>query len=178
MDDYSRNRIEEEIRKYAKALEESANQWLKYVDTESDKIAKAIRDNTRDFNDVFRENTKDISEFINKNTQNLSAAVKDNTKDISDFVKDNTKDLSSSFVKERRKMELRSEIGEHTRTIDKAYAKLGEKYYSMLETNGDKKELEDVLEVIRSNRKLVDMLTAQLNELEKEDEPAAEKPEQ
>lgn len=82
------------------------------------------------------------------------------------FIKDNTKDLSDTIAKERRKIELRSEIGERSRTLAKAYARLGEAYYESLQNRRSMDDMNDVVALIDSNRKVVDLLNDQLSGLE------------
>lgn len=82
------------------------------------------------------------------------------------FIKDNTKDLSDTIAKERRKIELRSEIGERSRALVKAYARLGEAYYESLQNRRSMDDMKDVVALIDSNRKVVDLLNDQLSGLE------------
>lgn len=82
------------------------------------------------------------------------------------FIKDNTKDLSDTIAKERRKIELRSEIGERSRALAKAYARLGEAYYESLQNRRSMDDIKDVVALIDSNRKVVDLLNDQLSGLE------------
>ena len=81
-------------------------------------------------------------------------------------VKDGTKDLSSRLQVERKKIEIKSQIGQHQRQMSKAYERIGEAYYKHLETGNPVEGVNDVLEIIRSNKKVVELLQEQLTSLE------------
>ncbi len=90
------------------------------------------------------------------------------------FVKGNTKDFSDTISRERRKIELRSEIGERTRTLTKAYTRLGEAYYDSMKNGRNMDSMKDVIALIDSNRKLVELLQEKLDGLEKADQTESE----
>ena len=83
------------------------------------------------------------------------------------FVNDSTRDIQKAIQSERRKMELRSEIGEHTRALNKAYARLGEACYEAQESGRkDLAESADLFDLIRNKRRLIELLQEQLETLE------------
>ena len=90
------------------------------------------------------------------------------------FVKGNTKDFSDTISRERRKIELRSEIGERTRTLTKAYTRLGEAYYDSMKSGRNLDGMKDVIALIDSNRKFVKKKKKKLDGLEKADQTEAE----
>ena len=81
---------------------------------------------------------------------------------------DTSKDLSEKIGSEKKKVELRSQITTHERQISKAYEKLGEAYYEH-EINGRKMvSLDDLVDVVKSNKKVIRLLEEQIEQLDKE----------
>ncbi len=116
---------------------------------------------------------KNLEEELEKFRKHLEAEAEKWLKNVdgeSDkvvrFVKENTKDLTDTIARERKKIELRSEIGERSRTLNKAYTRLGEAYYDSLQNRRSMDDMSDVIAIIDSNRKLVDLLNEQLAGLE------------
>jgi cell shape-determining protein MreC len=85
---------------------------------------------------------------------------------VADYVRRNTKEISDTFAKERKKIELRSEIGEHNRALTKAYTRLGEAYYESLKNNRSLDDMKDVIALIDSNKRLIGLLNDQLKAME------------
>ena len=84
------------------------------------------------------------------------------------FVNDSTKDFQTTLKNERKKMELRSEIGEHRRALNRAYTRLGEAYYdSQTSRNREMSDVSDIMVIIQNNRRLIELLEGQLADLEK-----------
>lgn len=69
---------------------------------------------------------------------------------------------------EKRKAEIKSEIGHNARELSKCYEKLGRQYFlnkeQGLEIGGEK----DTFELIRSKEKLIELLNEKLDSLEEE----------
>jgi predicted ATPase len=113
----------------------------------------------------------DEIEKLKKQLQDQADAWVRNVDEQSDkvvkFVNDSTRDLQKLVQAERRKLELRSEIGEHTRALNKAYVRLGEACFEAQESG--KKDLgdnADLFDLIRNKRRLIELLQEQLETLE------------
>lgn len=91
-----------------------------------------------------------INEFIEKGTETF---------------KSTSKTLTDQLVKERKKLEIRSQIGQHERQIHKAYERIGEAYCKHLETGESLDSLEDVIALVQSNKKVIELLNDQLSQL-------------
>lgn len=83
-------------------------------------------------------------------------------------VEKGTRNVSSTIATEQKKVAIRSQIGQHQRNATKAYARLGEAYYNYVEKGVALTGIEDVLDILRSNNKVIELLQAQLQDLEKE----------
>ena len=110
---------------------------------------------------------KKITDELKKEAEDWVKYVDEQSDKVVKFVRENTKDISAAFQAERKKMELRSEIGDHTRTLNKAYMRLGEAYYNSTAEHKAMEDVKDLMALIQSNRKLVQLLQNQLNSLEK-----------
>ena len=109
---------------------------------------------------------KKIADDFKKEAEDWVRYVDKQSDKVVQFVRANTKDLTDAVKKEQKKMELRSQIGEHTRTLNKAYTRLGEAYYNSASEHKPMADVADVMALIQSNRKLVELLKDQLNALE------------
>ena len=68
----------------------------------------------------------------------------------------------------RQKLELKSQIGEHKRTLNKSYARLGEAYYDASTAGKPVESMDDVLNLIKSNRELIQLLNEKLAALDQQ----------
>ena len=109
---------------------------------------------------------KKFSTRFEKSTNDWMKYVDSESDKVVKFVRDNTKDLSDTIARERKKIELRSQIGEHTRSLNKSYIRLGEAYYESLKSGREMDDMSDVLTIIESKRRLVELLNEQLGDLE------------
>ena len=116
---------------------------------------KKLEQELKKFGSRFEKSTNDWMKYVDSESDKV---VK--------FVRDNTKDLSDTIARERKKIELRSQIGEHTRSLNKAYIRLGEAYYESLQSGRKMEDMNDVLTIIDSKRRLVELLNDQLSDLE------------
>ncbi|MCI5774226.1 MAG: hypothetical protein MR210_06685 [Erysipelotrichaceae bacterium] len=66
---------------------------------------------------------------------------------------------------EKNKLDIKSQIGYHQRTLRNAYTRLGEAYFQSLEANEAMVNNEDLLEVIKTNKKVIYLLEEQLKNL-------------
>jgi hypothetical protein len=106
--------------------------------------------------------------------------MEDWKKELNDFadkaakaVQAGSKDFMSVMDKERKKVEIRAQIGHHERAVTKAYTRLGEAYFNNVENGASMDSAKDVLDLIKSNKKVVELLQEQLKTLEPEPAPAA-----
>ncbi|NCB33246.1 MAG: hypothetical protein EOM64_05110 [Erysipelotrichia bacterium] len=100
----------------------------------------------------------------NKTLKDLNDGLNSMVDKTAKFIDSSTKDFSGTMEKERRKMELRSQIGQHQRAVQKAYERIGEAY-----TAGENmKTMQDVIDLVNSNNKLIKLLNDQLTALESE----------
>lgn len=112
----------------------------------------------------WKKTTDDFTRFINDTASSLVKLVNDGAKSAAGYASTT-----------RQKLELKSQIGEHTRTLNKSYARLGEAYYEAARTGKPVEGMEDVFNLIKSNRELIQLLNEKLSALEQtKDQPAAE----
>lgn len=110
---------------------------------------------------------KKIGDDMKKEAEEWVKYVDEQSDKVVKFVRKATNDLSKAFERETKKMELRSEIGEHQRSLTKAYTKLGEAYYDAENNHTAMGDVSETMTLITSNRRLIDMLKSQLDDLEK-----------
>ena len=109
---------------------------------------------------------KKITDELKKEAEDWVKYVDDQSDKIVSFIRTNTKDVKKTVNRERKKMELRSQIGEHSRALTKAYTRLGEAYYNSVADHKPMEDVKDVMALVQTNRKLVELLQDQLNALE------------
>lgn len=101
-----------------------------------------------------------------KPVDELQKSVEKIIKETSKTVTKGTKDITTIISKEQKKVEIKSQIGQHKRNVTKAYARLGEAYFKH-ETEGATMEgTEDVMDILKSNLKVIRLLQDQLDQLE------------
>lgn len=103
--------------------------------------------------------TETISSLIEKGTETFNKK---------------TKNITDQIAKERKKLEIRSQIGQHERQLSKAYERIGKAYYDEKETGVASEDLTDVIALVRSNRKVVELLNEQLAQFEEKTEKVEE----
>lgn len=118
----------------------------------------------------FNKMTEDFSKLVNDAGKSLA----DSGKKAVDLMSKSTSGMTDQLKKEKKKMDLRSRIGEHTRALNKAYTRLGEAYYDAQATGRQVEGMQDVIDLIKSNRQVVELLNEKLEVLEKSDAPKAE----
>ncbi|MBQ6450874.1 MAG: hypothetical protein IJJ29_03020 [Solobacterium sp.] len=110
-----------------------------------------------------------MSEF-NKYVEEIRKLINDQVDKTARTITDNTREFTEVFQKERRKIELRSQIGQHQRQVSKAYERIGQAYFENIEEGKSMDHIKDVIDLLRSNRKVIELLKQQLAELEPETE--------
>ena len=67
---------------------------------------------------------------------------------------------------EAKKIDLKAQIGNHERVIRQNYTKLGEAYYSYRANNTSMDQTDSIVEAIKANLKVVELLSEQLKALD------------
>ncbi len=107
---------------------------------------------------------KTLDELMDELMKNVNEVTDKATK----FIDSGTKDLPGTLNREKKKMEIRAQIGKNQRAVVKAYARIGEAYFNHVENGTSMDEMKDVLDLIRSNNKVIELLGEQLQRLEEE----------
>ncbi|NLC96710.1 MAG: hypothetical protein GX675_03980 [Erysipelotrichaceae bacterium] len=99
----------------------------------------------------------------------MSDIFKDLEDVVSDVVKDvekNLNKLGEKIDKESKKLDIKSQIGNHERKIRQNYTKLGKAYYNNLENNESMTQVDIIVDSIKANLKVVELLKKQLDDLD------------
>ncbi len=102
-------------------------------------------------------NNKDFSERMNAFKEEAKKAMKETTESI-----------LKKIELEKRKAEIKSEIGHNSRELSKSYEKLGRQYFSYKEEHTEIGGEKETFELIRSKEKLIELLNEKLDQLENE----------
>ncbi|MCI6068127.1 MAG: hypothetical protein MR707_07890 [Galactobacillus timonensis] len=105
----------------------------------------------------WKKTTDDFTRFVSDTATSFAKLVNDGAKSAADY---------ASVM--RQKLELKSQIGEHKRTLNKSYARLGEAYYDASTAGKPVEGMEDVLNLIKSNRELIQLLNEKLAALDQQ----------
>ena len=105
----------------------------------------------------WKKTTDDFTRFVSDTATSFSKLVNDGAKSAADY---------ASVM--RQKLELKSQIGEHKRTLNKSYARLGEAYYDASTAGKPVEGMNDVLNLIKSNRELIQLLNEKLAALDQQ----------
>lgn len=100
-------------------------------------------------------NEKDFAEKVNNFKDEAMKAMKE----TSEYV-------LKKFDTEKRKAEIRSEIGHNARELSKSYEKLGRQYFNHKENGTEIGGEKDTFELIRAKEKLIELLNEKLDQLE------------
>jgi 23S rRNA pseudoU1915 N3-methylase RlmH len=84
---------------------------------------------------------KKFSTRFEKSTNDWMKYVDSESDKVVKFVRDNTKDLSDTIARERKKIELRSQIGEHTRSLEEAKQTASETLSKLLKEGNELKKM-------------------------------------
>ncbi|MDD5851803.1 MAG: hypothetical protein PUE98_03860 [Galactobacillus timonensis] len=105
----------------------------------------------------WKKTTDDFTRFVSDTANSFAKLVNDGAKSAADY---------ASVM--RQKLELKSQIGEHKRTLNKSYARLGEAYYDASTAGKPVEGMNDVLNLIKSNRELIQLLNEKLAALDQQ----------
>ena len=83
-------------------------------------------------------------------------------------------DLGNALALEKERMDIRSQIGHHQRKINRTFANLGEAYYNFVNGEGSVEALDEMVDSISANKKVIELLEQQL--AEKKDPVPEEEP--
>ncbi|MDY6282814.1 MAG: hypothetical protein SPL40_07165 [Erysipelotrichaceae bacterium] len=103
-----------------------------------------------------------------KTTDDFTRFVSDTATSFAKLVNDGAKSAADNASVMRQKLELKSQIGEHKRTLNKSYARLGEAYYDASTAGKPVEGVNDVLNLIKSNRELIQLLNEKLAALDQQ----------
>ncbi len=103
-----------------------------------------------------------------KMTDDFTRFVSDTATSFAKLVNDGARTAADYASVTRQKLELKSQIGEHTRTLNKSYARLGEAYYDASTAGKPVEGMNDVLNLIKSNRELIQLLNEKLATLDQQ----------
>ena len=106
---------------------------------------------------AWKKTTDDFTRFVSDTATSFAKLVNDGAKSAADY---------ASVM--RQKLELKSQIGEHKRTLNKSYARLGEAYYDASTAGKPVEGMNDVLNLIKSNRELIQLLNEKLAALDQQ----------
>lgn len=109
-----------------------------------------------------------------KMSDSLTKLLNDTGKSMKDTVNKSAKGAADIVSREKKKLSLRSQIGDHTRALNKAYTRLGEAYYNAQSMGRSLDGMQDVIDLIKSNRQVIDLLNEKLAALEKEEAKPAD----
>lgn len=105
----------------------------------------------------WKKTTDDFTRFVSDTATSFAKLVNDGAKSAADY---------ASVM--RQELELKSQIGEHKRTLNKSYARLGEAYYDASTAGKPVESMDDVLNLIKSNRELIQLLNEKLAALDQQ----------
>lgn len=97
---------------------------------------------------------KELEQLVDKTAKKLNAGVNQ---------------VAAKVSEEKNKIDLKSQIGHHERTVRKNYARLGEAYYNLVVNGTAIENQDDLIEMIKTNKKVISLLEDQLKQFEKEE---------
>jgi hypothetical protein len=107
-----------------------------------------------------------------KTTQDFTKLVSDAAVKVGEAVNTGVKNVSEYAKLQKKKMEIKAQIGEHNKALAKNYEVLGKAYFEAVEKGEALTDKEDIIRLIRSDRSLVSQLEAQLKDLDSQEEEA------
>lgn len=109
----------------------------------------------------FQKTTQDITKFVSDAAVKVGEAVNTGVKNVSEYAK-----------LQKKKMEIKAQIGEHNKALAKNYEVLGKACFEAMEKAETLTDKEDIIRLIRSDRTLISQLEAQLKDLDSQAEEA------
>ncbi len=109
------------------------------------------------------ERTENMSEDFN-------AKVNEFVEKAGKTIEEGSKNLLSKLDYEKRKAEIRSEIGHASRDLTKAYERLGREFYEAKVNNREFTDSCNTFELIRTKEKVLELLHERLTRVENENQ--------
>ena len=102
------------------------------------------------------------------NEQDLNGKINFFKEEAMKAMKETTETVWKKIQLEKRKAEIRSEIGHLSRELSKSYEKLGRQYYLFKENYTEIGGEKETFDLIRSKEKLIELLNEKLDQLDVE----------
>ena len=112
--------------------------------------------------------SEDLNSKINEITEKVSKAVEDGSKEVLGTLNEKGKQVLRMLELEKKKAEIRSEIGHNSRDLSKAYEKLGRDYFNAKMAGHYLSSNNETFNLIRSKEKVIELLNEKLDILEAE----------
>lgn len=103
-------------------------------------------------------------------SENFNTKVNEFIDKASKTIEEGSRTLLSRLDFEKKKAEIRSEIGHTSRDLTKAYEKLGREFYEAKISNKEFTDSSSTFELIKSKEKVLKLLHDKLSQIEKENE--------
>ncbi len=113
--------------------------------------------------------SEDLNKKINDIAQKVGKAVEDSSKSVLDTLNETGRKVLDTLDTEKKKAEIRSEIGHNSRDLSKAYEKLGRDYFTAKMAGHDLSSNNETFNLIRSKEKVIELLNEKLDLIEKEE---------
>lgn len=101
-------------------------------------------------------------------SENFNSKVNELIDKASKTIEEGSKSLLSRLDFEKKKAEIRSEIGHTSRDLTKAYEKLGREFFEAKMNNREFEDSASTFELIKSKEKVLELLHDKLTQVEKE----------
>lgn len=66
---------------------------------------------------------------------------------------------------EKNKLDIKNQINQHEKNVQRAYERLGKAYYNSIQNHDDVIGQDDLIEMINTNKKVIELLNNQLNNM-------------
>lgn len=103
-------------------------------------------------------------------SENFNTKVNEFIDKASKTIEEGSKTLLSRLDFEKKKAEIRSEIGHTSRDLTKAYEKLGREFYEAKISNKEFTDSSSTFELIKSKEKVLELLHDKLNQIESQNQ--------
>ncbi len=108
----------------------------------------------------------DLKKTLDELLDDIVKGMNEVTDKASKIIDSGAKDLPGTLSREKKKVEIKAQIGKNQRAVVKAYARIGEAYFNHVEKGTSMDEMKDVLDLVRSNNKVIELLEEQLARLD------------
>lgn len=115
---------------------------------------------------MLEEKKKEMEENSEDEKDELKDKINSFTTEALKAMKETVDTVVKKIDLEKRKAEIKSEIGHTSRDLSKSYEKLGRQYFLHKEQGLEIGGEEDTFELLRSKEKLIELLNEKLDSLE------------